>query len=124
MDLHTDSVNFRIQELARGDASSRMYGDPTNLASLNLHDLHSRSWLVTKLVLGISLTFFILVMKQKTSLNVILCINRIGACYITESCQEKFYRRVIDVLCDMFSGTRWHGILYIGYQMATFELHF
>ncbi|KAJ6960849.1 hypothetical protein NC653_038760 [Populus alba x Populus x berolinensis] len=38
----------KIQELARGDASSRykMYGDPTNLASLNLHDLHPRSWLV------------------------------------------------------------------------------
>ncbi|KAJ6867719.1 hypothetical protein NC652_038813 [Populus alba x Populus x berolinensis] len=36
----------KIQELARGDASSRykMYGDPTNLASLNLHDLHPRSW--------------------------------------------------------------------------------
>ncbi|KAJ6293824.1 hypothetical protein OIU76_021983 [Salix suchowensis] len=46
MDLHTDSVNFRIQELTRGDASSsyKMYGDPTNLASLNLHDMHPRSW--------------------------------------------------------------------------------
>jgi hypothetical protein len=59
MDLHTDSVNFRIQELARGDASSRykMYGDPTNLASLNLHDLHPRSWLVTKLVLELASHF-------------------------------------------------------------------
>ncbi|XP_052308315.1 uncharacterized protein LOC7490822 isoform X2 [Populus trichocarpa] len=36
----------KIQELVRGNASSRckMYGDPTNLASLNLHDLHPRSW--------------------------------------------------------------------------------
>jgi hypothetical protein len=59
MDLQTESVNFRIQELARGDVSSRykMYGDPTNLASLNLHDLHPRSWLVTKLVLELASHF-------------------------------------------------------------------
>ncbi|KAJ6738389.1 DUF789 FAMILY PROTEIN [Salix koriyanagi] len=36
----------KIQELVRGNASSgcKMYGDPTNLASLNLRDLHPRSW--------------------------------------------------------------------------------
>nr|XP_034892208.1 uncharacterized protein LOC118031819 isoform X2 [Populus alba] len=36
----------KIQELVRSNTSSRckMYGDPTNLASLNLHDLHPRSW--------------------------------------------------------------------------------
>ncbi|KAJ6396633.1 hypothetical protein OIU77_021624 [Salix suchowensis] len=35
-----------IQELVRGNASSgcKMYGNPTNLASLNLQDLHPRSW--------------------------------------------------------------------------------
>ncbi|KAF9683761.1 hypothetical protein SADUNF_Sadunf04G0048000 [Salix dunnii] len=36
----------KIQELVRGNASSgcKMYGDPTNLASVNLQDLHPRSW--------------------------------------------------------------------------------
>ncbi|KAJ6735375.1 PHOTOSYSTEM II STABILITY/ASSEMBLY FACTOR HCF136 CHLOROPLASTIC [Salix purpurea] len=36
----------KIQELTRGDVSSsyKMYGDPSNLASLNLHDMHPRSW--------------------------------------------------------------------------------
>ncbi|KAJ6369393.1 hypothetical protein OIU76_027765 [Salix suchowensis] len=36
----------KIQELTRGDVSSsyKMYGDASNLASLNLHDIHPRSW--------------------------------------------------------------------------------
>ncbi|KDP45819.1 hypothetical protein JCGZ_17426 [Jatropha curcas] len=35
-----------IQELVRGDKSiqHKMYGDPSSLVALNLHDLHSRSW--------------------------------------------------------------------------------
>ncbi|XP_057994697.1 uncharacterized protein LOC110655308 isoform X2 [Hevea brasiliensis] len=36
----------KIQELVRSDESTqhKMYGDPTNLVSVNLYDLHPRSW--------------------------------------------------------------------------------
>ncbi|XP_022718480.1 uncharacterized protein LOC111276844 isoform X3 [Durio zibethinus] len=36
----------KIQELVRGDVSPqcKMYGDPVNLNSINIHDLHPRSW--------------------------------------------------------------------------------
>ncbi|KAJ4828757.1 hypothetical protein Tsubulata_035413 [Turnera subulata] len=36
----------KIQELARGDVHSqcKMYGDPSTLVSVNVHDLHPRSW--------------------------------------------------------------------------------
>ncbi|XP_057446656.1 uncharacterized protein LOC130738608 isoform X2 [Lotus japonicus] len=36
----------KIQELVRGDVpiQSKIYGDPTNLNSVNLRDLHPRSW--------------------------------------------------------------------------------
>ncbi|KAK6289450.1 hypothetical protein POUND7_000991 [Theobroma cacao] len=36
----------KIQELVRDDVSSRckMYGDPVHLNSINIHDLHPRSW--------------------------------------------------------------------------------
>ncbi|XP_038687381.1 uncharacterized protein LOC119986772 isoform X2 [Tripterygium wilfordii] len=36
----------KIRELVRGDGPSQgsMYGDPTKLNSMNLHDLHPRSW--------------------------------------------------------------------------------
>lgn len=36
----------KVQELARGDVPSvcKMYGDPSNLVSVNVQDLHPRSW--------------------------------------------------------------------------------
>lgn len=36
----------KVQELARGDVLSvcKMYGDPSTLVSVNVHDLHPRSW--------------------------------------------------------------------------------
>lgn len=41
------SVHFRIKELTRGGSSQwKMYGDPTILASIDMHDVHPRSWSV------------------------------------------------------------------------------
>ena len=42
------SLHLRIKELVRGDGNShsKVYGDPTKLDSINLNDLHPRSWLV------------------------------------------------------------------------------